>query len=50
MATKALVLSTCRYCRRPIGLSRWSGWIELTPHGTHDMCPGTVSAAHEPAS
>ena len=49
MATKARMIATCRYCRCPIGLSRWSGWLDLTPRGSHDMCPGTVSALHEPA-
>ena len=50
MATKALRHGTCRYCRCPIGLSRWSGWVELSPHGSHDMCPGTISASHEPSA
>ena len=48
MATKALMRSTCRYCLCPIGLSRWSGWIELTFNGSHDMCSGTIAAIHEP--
>jgi hypothetical protein len=48
MATKVRILSTCRYCHCPIGLSHWSGWIDLTVHGSHDMCPSTVSAVHEP--
>jgi hypothetical protein len=49
MATKVLMRSTCRYCRCPIGLSSWSGWIDLTPHGSHDMCSGTISGVHAPA-
>jgi len=48
MATKARSLSTCRHCRRPIGLSQWSGWVELSPNGSHDMCPATIAAVHEP--
>jgi hypothetical protein len=48
MATKVLRQSTCRYCQCPIGLSLWSGWIELALIGSHDMCPGTSSAVHEP--
>ncbi len=50
MATKALRRATCRYCQCPIGLSHWSGWVELSPYGSHDMCPGTISASHEPSS
>ena len=49
MTTKALMCSTCRYCRCPIGLSHWSGWIDLSYNGSHDMCPGTMCAAHQPA-
>jgi hypothetical protein len=48
MATKVRLRSTCQYCHCPIGHSRWSGWIDLTPNGTHDMCPGTVAAVHQP--
>jgi hypothetical protein len=48
MATKALRQSTCRHCQCPIGLSLWSGWIELAVIGSHDMCPGTISAVHDP--
>lgn len=48
MATKVLMRSTCRYCRCPIGLSQWSGWIDLTPYGSHDMCSGTISGVHAP--
>ncbi len=48
MATKPRRRSTCRYCHCPIGLSYWSGWIDLSPQGSHDMCAGTISAAHEP--
>jgi len=40
--------STCRYCHCRIGLSHWSGWVDLSPNCYHDMCPGTISAAHEP--
>ena len=48
MATKPRRRATCRYCHCPIGLSYWSGWIDLSPQGSHDMCSGTISAAHEP--
>jgi hypothetical protein len=48
MTTKALRRSTCRYCRCPIGLSQWSGWIDLSPGGSHDMCPGLIAGVHEP--
>ena len=34
---------------RPIGLSRWSGWIDLSLDGSHDMCAGTISGVHAPA-
>lgn len=48
MATKAMARSMCRYCHGPIGLSHWTGWIDLTLNGSYDMCPGTISAVHEP--
>lgn len=48
MATKARRQSKCRYCQRPIGLSLWSGWVELGATGSYDMCPGTISGVHEP--
>lgn len=41
-------LSTCCFCASPIALSRWSGWVEAVPRGSHDMCPGEASATHEP--
>jgi len=48
MTTKALMTSTCRFCHHPIGLSLWSGWVDLSRDGAHDMCPGSISAVHEP--
>jgi hypothetical protein len=48
MATKALARSTCRYCHCPIGLSKWSGWVDLSIRGSYDMCPRTIAAVHEP--
>jgi hypothetical protein len=48
MTTKVRARSTCRYCHCPIGLSKWSGWIDLTRRGSADMCPQTISAVHEP--
>jgi hypothetical protein len=50
MTTRVRTRSTCRYCHCPIGLSHWSGWVELSLNGSHDMCPGTISAAHEPVT
>ncbi|HET8560730.1 MAG TPA: hypothetical protein VFL69_09450 [Marmoricola sp.] len=41
-------LATCSFCDHPIALSRWSGWVEVVPFGSHDMCPGEASATHEP--
>lgn len=49
MATKTRARSTCRYCDNPIGLSKWSGWIDMSRRGSFDMCPGTISAVHQPS-
>ncbi len=48
MATKARARSTCQHCHCPIGLSRWTGWIDLSVYGTYDMCPAIIAAVHEP--
>jgi len=47
--TRPLRLSTCRYCHCCIGLTHWSGWVDLSPGGSHDMCPATLSGVHEPS-
>ena len=49
MATRAGWQSTCRYCHCRIGLSHWSGWVDLSPRWSHDMCPATLSGVHEPS-
>lgn len=46
--TQPTQVGICCFCTSPIALSRWSGWVETVPFGSHDMCPGEASATHEP--
>jgi hypothetical protein len=47
MATKVRLRSRCQFCHRPCHLC-WYGWTDLNQNGTHDLCPGTMAAVHQP--